>query len=85
MKTDYEFTGCTTKEVINILLTMERDVCNSLCDCKDIKEGIFKTGTYMGRARGDIYKLLKDEEDKSYDAFLAREAEESEADKENEE
>jgi len=72
---DYQFTSFTTKEVINILLTMERDVCNSLRKCEDIKEGLFKAGTYMGGARSDIYKLLKAEEDKSYDAQLAREAE----------
>ena len=46
-------------EILNILLTMERDVCNSLCNCNDIKEGMFNAGTYMGGARSNIYKLLK--------------------------
>ena len=83
---DYEFTSYTTDKVMNILLTMERDVCNSLCDCTDIKKGMFKTGTYMGRARSEIYELLKTEQDKSYDAKEAREARICEADKaENEE
>lgn len=75
---DYEFTSYTTDKVMNILLTMERDVCNSLCNCNDIKEGIFKAGTYMGGARSDIYKLLKAEQDKSYDAKEAREANKAE-------
>ena len=75
MKTDYEFTSFTTKKVMNILLTMERDVCNSLRNCPDIKEGMFKTGTHMGTARADIFRLLEAEEDKSYDAKLARERE----------
>ena len=74
---DYEFTGFTTDEVMDILLTMERDVCDSLCNCTDIKKGMFKTGTYLGRARSDIYKLLKAEEDKSNEAKHAREAMES--------
>ena len=78
---DYEFTSYTTDNVMNILLTMERDVCNSLCNCKDIKEGIFKTGIYMGRARFEIYELLKAEQDKSYDAKEAREARTYETDK----
>lgn len=83
---DYEFTSYITDEVMNILLTMERDVCDSLCDCNDIKKGIFKTETYMGRARSEIYELLKAEQDKSYDAKKAREARTYEADKaENEE
>lgn len=74
MKTDYEFTDFTTNKVVDILLTMERDVCDSLCNCTDIKEGMFKAGTYMGVARHEIYKLLKDEQDKSHDAKKAREA-----------
>ena len=71
---DYEFTSYITDEVMNILLTAERDVCNSLCNCKDIKEGMFKTGVHMSRARSDIYRLLKAEQDKSYEAKEAREA-----------
>ena len=74
----YEFTSYITDQVMNILLTMERDVCNSLCNCNDIKEGMFKAGTYMGEARSDIYKLLKAEQDKSYDAKKARYKAESE-------
>ena len=70
----YEFTSYITDQVMNILLTMERDVCNSLCNCNDIKEGMFKAGTCMGEARSDIYRLLKAEQDKSYDAKKAREA-----------
>lgn len=76
---DYEFTCFTTDEVMNILLTMEMNVCNSLCNCNDIKEGIFKAGTYMGGARSDIYTLLKAEQDKSYDAKEAREADKAES------
>lgn len=72
---DYEFTSYITDEAMNILLTMEMNVCNALCDCTDIKKGIFKAGTYMGRARSEIYELLKAEQDKSYDAKKAREAE----------
>lgn len=83
MKSNYEFTRSVTKEVMNILLTMERDVCDSLRKCEDIKEGMFKAGTYMGGARADIFALLKAEEDKSYDAQLAREAEAREAGEEN--
>lgn len=71
---DYEFTGYTTDEVMNILLTMEEKVCNSLTNCKDIKEGMFKAGIYLGQARLDIYNLLKVEQNKSYDAKKAREA-----------
>lgn len=71
---DYEFTGYITDEVMNILLTMEMNVCNALCDCTDIKKGIFKTGAYMGRARSEIYEILKAEQDKSYNAKKAREA-----------
>ncbi len=83
MKSNYEFTRSITKEVMNILLTMERDVCDSLRKCDDIKKGMFETGTYMGAARADIFALLKAEEDKSYDAQLAREAEARETDKGN--
>ena len=72
MEDYYEFTSYTTDKIMNILLTMERDVCNSLCDCSDIKKGIFKAGTYMGIARSEIYELLKAEQDKSYDAKEAR-------------
>ena len=71
---DYEFTGFVTNEVMDILLTAERDVCNSLCNCKDIKEGMFKTGAHLSRARCRIYDLLKAEQDKSYEAKEAREA-----------
>ena len=78
---DYEFTSFTTNDVMNILLTMERNVCNSLCNCQDIKEGMFKAGTYIGGARSDIYKLLKAEQNKSYDAKKAREARACKADK----
>lgn len=69
---DYEFTGFTTDEVMNILLTMERDICDALRNCIDIKEGLFKAGTCLGRARSDIYHLLKTEEDKSNEAKEAR-------------
>ena len=72
MKTDYEFTDCTTNKVMEKLLTMERDVCNALKDCKDIKEGLFKVGTYMGMARSRIYDNLRAEQTKSDDAKYAR-------------
>lgn len=72
--TDYEFTSYTTDQAMNILLTMEEKVCNSLSNCKDIKEGMFKAGIYLGQARLDIYNLLKAEQDKSYNAKEAREA-----------
>lgn len=69
---DYEFTSYTTDQAMNILLTMEEKVCNALSNCKDIKEGIFKTGIYLGQARLDIYNLLKAEQDKSYEAKEAK-------------
>ena len=78
---DYEFTSYTTDKVMNVLLTMERDVCNALSNCKDIKEGMFKAGIYLGQARLDIYNLLKAEQNKSYDAKEAREAKTYETDK----
>lgn len=78
---DYEFTSYTTDKVMDILLTMEEKVCNSLSNSKDIKEGIFKTGVYLGQARLDIYHLLKAEQDKSYEAKEKREAKTYETDK----
>lgn len=69
---DYEFTSYTTDQAMNILLTMEEKVCNALSNCKDIKEGIFKTGIYLGQARLDIYNLLKAEQDKSHEAKEAK-------------
>lgn len=73
MNTDYEFTSYTTNKIVDILLTMERDVRNSLCKCEDIKEGIFMAGSCIGGARFQIYELLKAEQDKSYAAKKARE------------
>ena len=72
MKNYYEFTDHITNKVMDELLTMERDVCNALKNCKDIRDGLFKVGTYMGKTRSEIYDILRAEQTKSDDAKYAR-------------
>lgn len=77
-KVNYEYTYYTTNEAMNIMLTAERDVCecmkkHSHKDTVDVTEIAFNIGVIMSKARSNMYALLKEEEDKSYEAKEARE------------
>ena len=76
----YEYTGYTTDQAMNIMLTAERNVCECMKkhghnDVSDVAEMAFNIGVIMSGACSDLYTLLKAEENKSYEAKKAREKE----------